>query len=62
MKAKIRQNIYGNWYGYIGTRKVEWFFGTTTEQEREANEWLQMKQAELNAHRLAEKRARQVKL
>jgi hypothetical protein len=42
-KAKIRQNIYGNWYGYIGARKVEMFFGSGGcggEQEFQAKQWL----------------------
>jgi hypothetical protein len=29
-KYPIRQNVYGNWYGYKGNRKVEVFFGSTT--------------------------------
>jgi hypothetical protein len=40
MKARIHQNIYGNWYGYLGTRRVEMFFGPAWEQERSAKAWL----------------------
>lgn len=36
-KASIKCNVWGNWYGYHGCKKVEMFFGW---QEREANEWL----------------------
>lgn len=38
-RPRIRQNIYGNWYGYRGTTKVEWFFGQCGGQQ-EASEWL----------------------
>jgi hypothetical protein len=58
MKVKIRQNIYGNWYGYISGRKVEWFFGSTTEQKIAAHKWLEKTNMELDAARLAERRAR----
>lgn len=37
MKRKIKQNVWGNWNGYEGTRKVK-EFGTG---EFEAREWLQ---------------------
>jgi hypothetical protein len=37
MRARIRQNIWGNWNGYVGTRKVR-EFGT---DEREAAAWLE---------------------
>lgn len=43
MKASIKQNIYGNWYGYLGGRKVESFFGSGGSgggQEFEARQWL----------------------
>ena len=46
-KPRIRQNIYGNWYGYIGARKVEMFFGSGGcggEQELLAKEWLAAQQ------------------
>lgn len=37
MKAKIKQNIWGNWNGYLGTRKfIE--FGCN---EHKAKEWLE---------------------
>jgi hypothetical protein len=41
MKARIHQNIYGNWYGYLGTRRVEMFFGHPWEQEQDAKAWLE---------------------
>lgn len=34
---RIRMNVYGNWNGYEGTRKVH-EFGT---DERRAREWLE---------------------
>lgn len=37
---RIRENAYGNWYGYIGTRRVELFLGSSFEQERAARQWL----------------------
>ena len=40
MKRTIKQNVYGNWHGYEGGRKVELFLGNTWEQEQEAREWL----------------------
>lgn len=39
-KPRIRQNIYGNWYGYVGTSKVRFFYGWPEQQEQEAREWL----------------------
>jgi hypothetical protein len=40
-KRRIRQNAYGNWYGYIGTRRVEQFFNSPEEtMEQQANRWL----------------------
>lgn len=45
-KASIRQNVWGNWYGYIGGKKVEWFLedaGTTQEQNAKA--WLAKQKA-----------------
>lgn len=40
-KAKIKQNAWGNWYGYIGTRKVAAFSNSPTQsQEDAAKEWL----------------------
>lgn len=40
MKRTIKQNVYGNWHGYEGGRKVELFLGNTWEQEQDAREWL----------------------
>jgi hypothetical protein len=41
MRATIRQNAWGNWYGYIGRRKARAFFNTATQtQEQQANDWL----------------------
>ena len=39
---RIRQNVWGNWYGYIGTRKVQWFFDNSFgTQEEHAKRWLE---------------------
>lgn len=38
-KRRIRQNIWGNWKGYLGTKRVE-DFGT---DERAAKDWLDNK-------------------
>lgn len=41
MKARIRQNRFGNWYGYLGTRRVAAFGNSTTETaEQAAARWL----------------------
>ena len=41
MKARIQHNVWGNWYGYLGTKRVAQFFNTPTEtQEQQANQWL----------------------
>jgi hypothetical protein len=40
-KPRIRQTIYDNWYGYLGTRKVEYFSGTPRNQEEQARRWLE---------------------
>jgi hypothetical protein len=46
MKARIRENIYGNWYGYLGNRRVEMFFNSSTEtMEQAAKRWLTEQQA-----------------
>lgn len=37
MKRRIRKNIFGNWVGYEGNRKVQEF---VHDAEREAREWL----------------------
>ena len=41
MKARIKQNVYGNWYGYLGSKRVI-EFGETAEytQEQNAQRWL----------------------
>ena len=38
----IRQTAWGNWYGYLGNRKVESFDGCgfIGGQEEQAKEWL----------------------
>ena len=38
-KKRIKQNIWGNWNGYIGTRKVI-EFGCGLAGEYRAQEWL----------------------
>lgn len=40
MKATIRQNVWGNWYGYIGGRTAAMFFGNDHEQSTDAARWL----------------------
>jgi hypothetical protein len=36
----IRENVWGNWYGYVSGRKVMPFFSTPdTSQEEEAWDW-----------------------
>ncbi len=41
MKYRIKQNAWGNWYGYKGTRKVESFSSSPYEsQEEQALRWL----------------------
>jgi len=35
--VKIVQNIYGNWYGYAGGKKVEWFMGASPDAD--ARDW-----------------------
>jgi hypothetical protein len=47
LKPRIKQNIYGNWYGYLGNHRAEMFFGCGGfggEQERQAQEWLAQQQ------------------
>lgn len=40
-KARIRKNRYDNWYGYVGTRRVEAFGNTPTgSAEENAKAWL----------------------
>lgn len=42
MKARIRCNQYGNWYGYIGNKKVISFMNTPFDsQEQQAQSWLE---------------------
>lgn len=45
-KPSIRQNIYGNWYGYKG-RSLVASFGNSSQgtAEQAANEWLRVQQA-----------------
>lgn len=41
MKRRIRENIWGNWYGYEGTRRVIEFANTPEfTAEFRANFWL----------------------
>jgi hypothetical protein len=39
MKKRIQENIWGNWNGYEGTRKVK-EFGSGFRGKRLAHEWL----------------------
>jgi len=46
-KRRIRQNPYGNWYGYEGNRRVIEFSNSVFgSQEEYANEWLAGKENE----------------
>lgn len=41
-KPRIRKNVWDNWYGYIGTRRVVMFTNTPTQtQEQQAKQWLE---------------------
>jgi len=41
-KARIRQNRFDNWYGYVGTRRVEAFGNSPTgSAEENAKAWLE---------------------
>lgn len=41
MKRRIRKNAWGNWYGYLGNKKVEWFASDAEySQEEIAQHWL----------------------
>lgn len=40
-KRRIRQNAWGNWYGYEGTRRVAEFMNTPCESmEAQAKRWV----------------------
>lgn len=42
---RIHQNVWDNWYGYEGTRRVEQFFNTPfASAEDNAKAWLKAKQ------------------
>lgn len=48
LKPRIRENRWGNWYGYLGNRKVEWFMNDDNgTQEENAKKWLANMQATL---------------
>lgn len=38
MKRTVRQNIYGNWVGYLGRTRAE-EFGDHSSSESDAKEW-----------------------
>jgi hypothetical protein len=45
-KARIKQNAWGNWYGYLGVSRVESFANTPYESaEQMAQRWLQLMQS-----------------
>lgn len=45
MKARIKQNAWDNWYGYLGRKRVEMFFNTSTATaEQNAQAWLKEQQ------------------
>lgn len=42
MKRRIRQNVYGNWFGYEGARRVMMFVNLSVETaEQGARRWLE---------------------
>lgn len=45
-KRRVKQNVWGNLYGYEGTRKVKEFDLRTTEQE--IQDWIDGKEPEPN--------------
>ena len=46
-KPRIKQNAWGNWYGYLGNRKIECFFNDDQgTQEQHAQEWLAEQQVQ----------------
>jgi hypothetical protein len=39
-KVTVRENLYGNWYGYIGGKRAEMFYNSSFEsQEMMAQRW-----------------------
>jgi len=39
-KRRIKQNVWGNWYGYIGSKRAEAFFNTPEHSmEQNAKMW-----------------------
>lgn len=47
-KPSIKETAWGNWYGYLGTKKVEMFFDSLEEsQEEAAKKWLQGQEEKL---------------
>jgi hypothetical protein len=49
MKRRIKQNAWGNWYGYEGSRKVKDFAESPYEsQEQAAKSWLIGKDKDLS--------------
>lgn len=50
IKRRIYQNIWGNWYGYEGVRRViEFSNGVFGSAETYANEWLNRKENDLDS-------------
>ena len=50
--VKIRQTIWGNWYGYLGNRKVESFADVGAGRggaEQEAKDWLEQMKRQYSA-------------
>jgi hypothetical protein len=51
----IRGNAWDNWYGYIGSKRVESFFATLGEtQEQAAHAWLDAQERTYGAAPVAE--------
>lgn len=50
MKRRIRQNAWGNWYGYEGRKKVKDFAKTATHsQEEHARAWVEEREKEIES-------------
>ena len=48
-RYSIKENRYGNWYGYKGNKRVEIFFAIPGKsQEDSAKEWLQERTKKTN--------------
>lgn len=47
MKPRIHKNVWDNWYGYLGRKRVISFCNSPTEtQEQQAKRWLKEQEFE----------------